>query len=231
MITKQETEEIARSVQIGGYAGGAIFDRSLLQRIESRVDDALVHAAARDQWPCRVLILPSEVGLGPLVASLYRMVGWDAEFDASAGQLVAQGETRKGRSDRRYAHCVECGARCVPGESHLEHNLGWKKKVLTSDWPQIVFARYPGWDLVESIEGRDLQPPFVKLAIRRGADKPFQEIMREFDDVAVGRFYGRDFTRDGSPFVQEGDAYEAGFWFQRREDAHAFIRRYGGTAG
>lgn len=26
-----------------------------------------------------------------------------------------------GRSDLRDARCAECGARCVPGQSHLEH--------------------------------------------------------------------------------------------------------------
>lgn len=62
-------------------------------------------------------------------------------------------------------------------------------------------------------------------------DKSSLDISREFDDIAVGRFYSRDWTRSGSPFVSKGDVYDAGWWFQKREDAHTFIRRYGGVAG
>ncbi len=29
-----------------------------------------------------------------------------------------------GRADLRDARCVECGARCIPGQTHLEHNAG-----------------------------------------------------------------------------------------------------------
>lgn len=132
-----------------------------------------------------------------------------------------------GRADLRDARCAECGARCVPGQSHLEHNAGWRKKLLMWDWHEVQLAGYPDWDLVE---GYEKHPPFVKLAIRNKIDKSSEDISREFDDVAVGRFYSRDWSRDGSVFVGKGEVYDAGWWFQKREDAYEFIKRYGGVA-
>ncbi len=132
------------------------------------------------------------------------------------------------RADLRDARCSDCGAACVPGETHLQHNAGWIKKVLTWDWHEVSMAGYPGWDLVES--GGEKHPPFVKLAIRNKKDKSSEDITREFDDVAKGRFYGRDWSRDGSVFVRDNEVYDAGWWFQKREDAIEFMKRYGGVA-
>jgi len=134
-----------------------------------------------------------------------------------------------GRSDLRDARCAECGARCVPGQSHLEHNAGWKKKVLIWDWRELMHDGFPGWDLVDS-EGGHKRPPFIKLAIRNKVDKSSEDIAREVDEVATGLFYSRDFSRDGSCSVADGEIYDAGWWFQKRQDAYDFIRRYGGNA-
>ena len=44
------------------------------------------------------------------------------------------------------------------------------------------------------------------------------------------------FSHKGSPAavdtngVVKGEVYDAGWWFQKREDAYAFIKRYGGVA-
>lgn len=130
-----------------------------------------------------------------------------------------------GRSDLRDARCAECGARCVPGQSHLEHNAGWIKKVLMWDWYEIQLAGYPGWDLVDPGRGYDKHPPCVRLGIHTRTDKSSRDVDREFDDIATGRFYSCDFSRDGSSTF-----YDAKWWFQKREDAYAFIKRYGGVA-
>lgn len=135
-----------------------------------------------------------------------------------------------GRADLRDATCAECGARCVPGQSHLEHNAGWRKKVLMWDWHEIALAGYPGWDLVDPGAGYEKRPPFVKLAIRNKVDKDSDDIDREFDDIATGKFYSRDFSRDGSVYVGEGEYYDAGWWFQKRADAYTFMKLYGGHA-
>lgn len=129
------------------------------------------------------------------------------------------------RADLRDALCEECGVRCVPGQSHLEHNAGWKKKLLSWDWYDVVGDMYADWDLTDSGH-----PPFVKLLIRNKTDKSSADITREFDDIAQGRFYTRDWTSSGLPFVDVGEVYTAGFWFQKREDAYEFVKRYGGTA-
>jgi hypothetical protein len=135
------------------------------------------------------------------------------------------------RSDLRDARCTECGARCVPGQSHAEHNAGWNKKLLMWDWHEVQLDGYPGWDLVDPGSGHGKHPPFIKLAICNKIDKSSEDISREFDDVATGRFYSRDWSRNGSCGVGEGEFYDAGWWFQKREDAYEFIRLYGGIAG
>ena len=132
------------------------------------------------------------------------------------------------RSDLRDARCVECNACCIPGQSYLEHNAGWKKKLLMWDWHEVAIDGYPGWDLVEGDGG--MHPPFVKIAIRNKVDKDSTDIDREFDDIASGRFYSRDWSRDGAFSVSDGEVYDAGWWFQKREDAYEFIKRYGGVA-
>jgi hypothetical protein len=131
------------------------------------------------------------------------------------------------RADLRDAICGDCGARCIPGQTHVEHNGGWLKKLLMWDWHEACCKNYPGWDLVES--GGTRHPPFVKLVIRNKKDKSSEDITREWDDLAKGRFYSRDWTDSGIPFVSDGEVYTAGFWFEKKEDAYEFVKRYGGT--
>ena len=138
-------------------------------------------------------------------------------------------ETTENRSDLRNTRCKECGAHCVPGQTHLEHNAGWKKKMLMLDWHELCCDKWPGWHSVTSPNG-EKHPPFVKLAIRNDFDKSSLDIDREFDNIATGKFYSRDFSRDGSVFVNKGDWYDAGWWFEKLEDAYTFIKKYGGNA-
>lgn len=137
----------------------------------------------------------------------------------------------EGRADLRDARCNECGARCIPGETHLEHNGGWKKKVLMWDYSEIQLAGYPEWDLVDPGGGWPKHPPCVTLAIKNKVDKDSYTIAQEFDEVAIGKFYYNERSRDGSCSVAEGEIFDAHFHFQKREDAYAFIKRYGGMAG
>ena len=44
------------------------------------------------------------------------------------------------RSDLRDAICSDCGARCIPGETHKRHNAGWLKKVLMWDFTDLALA-------------------------------------------------------------------------------------------
>lgn len=88
---------------------------------------------------------------------------------------------------------------------------------------------YQGWDLVES--NGEKHPPFVRLAIRNTVDKSSSVISVEFDGLAKGQFYFRERSLDGSMFVGEGETYNTEWWFQKREDAYEFIKRYGGVAG
>ena len=86
------------------------------------------------------------------------------------------------RADLRDATCADCGARCVPGQTHLEHNGGWRKKVLMWDYLDLAMDHYPGWDLVEPGGGHRSHPPTVLLTIRNKKDRASDEQTQEAPD-------------------------------------------------
>lgn len=49
------------------------------------------------------------------------------------------------------------------------------------------------------------------------------------DDNINGWFTYRDWTKDGLPFVNEGDIYWSGFTFQKLEDAKKVFNKFGGS--
>lgn len=116
-------------------------------------------------------------------------------------------------------HCHRCGK--------TDDNGGWIKKLLMWHWHAVSLDGYPGWDL-EGEAGRR-HPPFVKLRIKNKVDKSSSDIANEWDDLSEGLFYGRDWSDDGSVFVNEGETYTSGFWFQKTSDAERFIAKYGGV--
>ena len=95
------------------------------------------------------------------------------------------------------------------------------------NWHWTSLDGWPGWDIVG--EGHERHPPFVELTIRNGEDRPSLDISREWDDLATGLFYNRDWTEDGIPFVRDGEIYRAGFWFEKTSDRDEFVKRYGGV--
>lgn len=79
------------------------------------------------------------------------------------------------------------------------------------------------WDLEDGV------PPFVMVEVKGSLTS--LRLASEFDDVATGLFYYRDWTRSSLPFVRDDDeTYWCGFWFQRRLDAEWFHRQHGGAA-
>ena len=44
------------------------------------------------------------------------------------------------------------------------------------------------------------------------------------DNSIVGRFYSRDYTSSGLPFVNEDEVYWSGYWFEFRHDAEFFMK-------
>jgi hypothetical protein len=49
-------------------------------------------------------------------------------------------------------------------------------------------------------------------------------LMVETDDKIVGRFYSRDYTSSGLPFVDDNEIYWSGYWFEFRHDAEFFMK-------
>lgn len=62
-----------------------------------------------------------------------------------------------------------------------------------------------------------------------GHDKSSRDIAIEFDDIAQGHFYYRDWTGSSLPFVSGDELYASGFWFEFESDAYRFVKLYRGN--
>jgi hypothetical protein len=132
-------------------------------------------------------------------------------------------------TDWRNATCAECGAKCLQGETHKEHNAGWNKMVLMWDYLELARDGYPGWETESPGGGHPAAPPCVELRIKNKVDTASDKIATEWDDLGEGRFYYNERSDDGLSYVGEGEYYSAYFHFQKLTDAIAFKRRYGGS--
>lgn len=104
------------------------------------------------------------------------------------------------------------------------------------DIPLSVKTNKPGWDWRAalpswvwhgmSLDGSTEGWLFIKLS-HTGSDTS-RKIASEWDDVATGLFYYRDWTDSTLPFVAKGETYRSGFWFEKPVDALAFHRKFGG---
>lgn len=98
-------------------------------------------------------------------------------------------------------------------------NAGWLQKMLMWDFNKHALDGYPGWEIE-----RENSPAFVRLSHVRGKGAVESNALCEaWDDVARARFYQRDWTDDGIPFVREGETYRSGWWFQTLAERDRFV--------
>ncbi len=100
-------------------------------------------------------------------------------------------------------------------------NGGWKKYVLMWDWHDIQLKGYPGWERDAAGEVLWFDVGFIQ-----GDGLSARQIATQFDDMAVGRFYWRNWTKDGSSSVGKGEAYISRFWFEKLVDKDLFIEKF-----
>lgn len=102
----------------------------------------------------------------------------------------------------------------------------WKRAIPSWDWHDLALAQppFPGWELDD--EGGS--PWFVLHELVRGETES-RTMAIEFDDISEGAFYYRDWTSSGIPFLNDGEVYWSGFWFQLKTDAIAFQEKFGGV--
>jgi hypothetical protein len=99
----------------------------------------------------------------------------------------------------------------------------WNKLLSSDEFYKIGFRYFPEWDKVDAEK-----PYFVKLEIKNGKDKSSHDVAASFDNIITDEFYYRDWTQNGIPIVSEGEIYNSGFWFKRKEDAIKFHEIFGG---
>jgi len=109
---------------------------------------------------------------------------------------------------------------------HQWMNGGWNRMFFTGAFTKIVLAGYPGWETLND------KPCFVMFELVNVANdnKPPKShaMALEFDDIAAGTFYYRDWTSSGIPVLCDGETYWSGFSFQFRDDAVMFQEMFGG---
>ena len=119
------------------------------------------------------------------------------------------------KSDR-FATLAEVRAAAV-NAGHEINNAGWKHKLIMWNWHAHSFDGYPGWELEAG------HPAWCKLehVNKRGASS--DDLCNAWDDVALVDFYQRDYSYDGSVFVNKGEAYGSGWWFATIAERDRFL--------
>lgn len=108
-------------------------------------------------------------------------------------------------------------------------NWDWRARVPMWTFNKMSINQYmknggPGceWDCVGELNS----PPFVMLELDDSSASCV--IASLWDDKTDSLFYYRDWTASGTNYVNDGDTYWAGFWFEKREAAEVFQRQNGG---
>jgi len=125
--------------------------------------------------------------------------------------------TLKSAAIKSYPEAVRRAA----ADGHKVNNAGWNHRLLSWNWHNHSFDRYPGWEIE-----KDNVPAFVKLSHKRGgynSEVESAEISKAWDDIATGDFYQRDWTDDGIPLVREGVTYWSGWWFETISERNRFV--------
>lgn len=113
---------------------------------------------------------------------------------------------------------------CVLGGSceiikNMTTEWDWTHYIGMMDWFDL-YPDYPGWELENG------KPLYVDLTITNKKDKSSHKIASEWDEIATGPFYWRDWTDSGLPFADEGEVYRSAFWFALRSDMEKFKQLY-----
>lgn len=102
----------------------------------------------------------------------------------------------------------------------MKDEWDWKKLISTSEYLLVSLNNWAGWD-------REKGEPISICCIHiSGSGKQSRDIAIEFDDIAEGKFYYRDYTESSIPIVKDGETYESIFVFQDQSDVIKFINLF-----
>jgi len=142
--------------------------------------------------------------------------GW--HFFCDDPKLLPQGfESIRSKAFESYPEAVKQAT----AAGHTINNAGWNHRLLTWNWHGHSIDGYPGWEIE-----KDRVPAFVKLGHKRGGKNTEVEsadISKAWDDIAKGDFYQRDWTDSGIPFVNKGETYWSGWWFETISERDRFV--------
>lgn len=100
----------------------------------------------------------------------------------------------------------------------------WNKKIFAHEFYKLALDGFPNWDKPNGTE-----PVELRRSIVHNVDRSSHDIAVEVDDWCEGKFYFRDFTTSGLPFVDDGEVYQCVFIFEKECDVVEFDARYPNT--
>lgn len=127
----------------------------------------------------------------------------------------------------------------------MSNRGGWLQKVLMWENTDLCLNEYNPYKLIKNKMGITLEeiefwgkekpweldkngnPNFAKLTHSHGPDGSGVEsytLCIKWDDDAKDRFYQRDWTDDGIPFVREKEIYWSGWWFRTLKERDRFLK-------
>jgi len=101
--------------------------------------------------------------------------------------------------------------------------MSTRKQLYSDEFYKLVFANFPTSDK----HGKNNEY-YIHLEVIKGQYDSVN-IAEELEKTIKGNFYYRDYTKDGLPFVEEGNIYWSEFWFQYKNDAINFVNSYKGV--
>jgi hypothetical protein len=128
------------------------------------------------------------------------------------------------KCDERYETYDDC-RRAVRARGLTFDNAGWKRKLLMWNWTSHSLDGYPGWE-IENPEADRYQrhPAYARVEHVNKKTKGSDDLCNAWDDIAEVDFYQRDFSYDGSIFVNDGDRYGSGWWFATVAERDRFLK-------
>jgi len=110
---------------------------------------------------------------------------------------------------------------------HQWTNGGWERMLFQNAFIKLSLDGYPGWEVDDNGSPWFVMFELIYL-VEEGKHCRSRAMAIEFDDVARGIFYYRDWTSSGIPFLRKNETYWSGFWFQYKDDAVRFQETFGG---
>ena len=99
----------------------------------------------------------------------------------------------------------------------MDNGWDWNKMLASWDYHTLSLDNWLGWEKADNNE-----PYYLNLKFTYGEENSSRNWAVQWDDLAQGNFWYRDYTESGTPFLEKNDTYESIFAFQFKADYDKF---------